>query len=61
VQGQALVDERYLFSIIASKSYDGGLYFAQLNLIHKTITKAIPNPHNDIVHVIPGGVVDEVV
>ena len=34
VQGQALVDDRYLFSIVASKSYDGGLYFAQLSYIH---------------------------
>ena len=41
VKDHALVDERFLYSIMSSKPYEGSLYFAQMTFVHKTIQNAL--------------------
>ena len=46
VTGQALIDERYLYSVIASQAYDGSLYYAQMKFVVKTIMHAMKVEEN---------------
>ena len=41
VKGHALIDDRQIYSIVASKGYDGGLYYTQMKFIYKTIIHAL--------------------